>query len=796
MLKFWDHHGILGINARNLLYIKPLNKKAQIEFADDKMRTKQYLSARGISTARMLGKITNETELLKFNWNALPNDFVLKPNAGFGGEGIWVIANREGDGWLSMKGEYISQDMMIEHVSDILDGRYSITGSPDAVFFEQRLVSHHDMKKLSQFGLPDIRVIVYNMVPIMAMVRVPTRESNGKANIHVGGLGLGVDLSKGEITHMSHYNKIIKEHPDFGSLKGLKIPFWEEVLLSATQIQQLITLGYLAVDVVIDENMGPTLLEINARAGLAVQVANLAPLRDRLDRVAGVKVTTAEKGVRMAQDLFGNKIERSIQALSGKKVIGMEDEVTLNLKHGTTTLMARMNPTMTKNYIDEKLFKQIAHNKEDDKLTLGYTLQGERGKTLFYPLEMSKGRHQVILGKQALSNFFIDVTKTAEEKKIPSIDEQAKSEAKKENTANTRDDFRHEMDNRLADLDKKLGMVSLLRPLNMDEEKKRFFLSNTYEPQFTYKSAPEDLISVKAELQAMRFDLNHAVERLLDEKRRELILKADMIAVIGDDEHFPEHSENYFGIPDDQMLQEADKAFKKIRKEPERKQEMNSKQAAEHMQQFLKERGILNWQVKVKKGIVSRCVVGKNNRLLVKDDELFSQWDIDKLIAHEIETHIYCTENGKLQPYQILRRGTAHYLRTQEGLAVYNQSLAVEGGKRDALLGFQAVLWGRELGFRGVFEKLKNYVSEQRAWKTAVKIKRGLSDTGKPGAFIKNALYWWGCHQVEQYIKDGGNYQDLFLGKFEISQIDLVKGIKELVVPKYLPRSAEEEISK
>jgi alpha-L-glutamate ligase-like protein/uncharacterized protein (TIGR02421 family) len=796
MFKLWDHHGILGINARNLLYIKPLNKKAEIQFADDKMRTKQYLSARGINTARLLGKITNETELLKFNWDSLPNDFVLKPNAGFGGEGIWVISNREGDGWLTMKGDYISHEMMIEHVSDILDGRYSITGSPDSVFFEQRLVSHHDMKKLAQFGLPDIRVIVYNMVPVMAMLRVPTRESNGKANIHVGGLGLGVDLSKGEITHMSHYNKIIKEHPDFGSLKGIKIPFWEEVLLSATAIQQLITLGYLAVDVVIDEDMGPTLLEINARAGLAVQVANLAPLRDRLDRVAGVKVTTAEKGVRMAQDLFGNKIERSIQALSGKQVIGMEDEVTLNLKHGTTTLTARMNPTMTKNYIDEKLFKQIAHNKDDEKLTLGYTLQGERGKTLFYPLEMTKGRHQVILGKQALSNFFIDVTKTAEEKKIPSIEEQdtpKKEEAKK---PNTRDDFRHEMDNRLADLDKKLGMVSLLRPLNMDEERKRFFLSKSYEPQFTYKKAPEDLISVKAELQAMRFDLNNPIERLLDEKRRELILKADMIAVIGDDEHFPEQSENYFGMPSDELVKEAEKALKKLKKQHERKQEFSSEEAAEQMQEFLKERGILNWQLKVKKGIVSRCVVGKNNRLLVKAGEHFSQWDIDKLIAHEIETHIYCTENGKLQPYQILRRGTAHYLRTQEGLAVYNQSLVVDGGNRDALLGFHAVFWAREMGFRAVFEELKKYVSEDRAWKTAVKVKRGLSDTGKPGAFIKNALYWWGCQQVDQYMKQGGTYEDLFVGKFEISQIDMVKGIEGMVEPKYLPRSAEAERAK
>src|SRR5690606_18854282 len=293
MFQFWHHHGILGINARNLLYIKPLNKKAQIRFADDKIRTKQFLSVRGVNTARMLGKITSETDLLKFSWDSLPNDFVMKPNSGYGGEGIWIIKNRERNGWLNSKDEYIPHSKMLEHVTDILEGRYSITGGRDSVFFEQRLVCHPGMSMLGRFGLPDIRVIVYNLVPVMAMVRVPTQESRGKANLHMGGLGLGIDLSKGEITHMSHYNRIIKHHPDFGDLKGVKIPFWNEVLLQATQIQQIITLGYLAVDIVIDADMGPTLLEINARAGLGVQIANLAPLRDRLDRVAGVKVQTA-----------------------------------------------------------------------------------------------------------------------------------------------------------------------------------------------------------------------------------------------------------------------------------------------------------------------------------------------------------------------------------------------------------------------------------------------------------------------------------------------------------------------
>ncbi len=786
MFKLWDHHGILGINARNLLYIKPLNKKAQIKFADDKMRTKQYLSARGIQTARLLGKITSEAELLKFPWDSLPNEFVLKPNAGYGGEGIVVITSRDQDmdGWRTGKGKLWVKEDLFEHCSDILDGRYSITGSADTVFFEQLLKSHPDMKNIGQFGLPDIRVIVYNLVPVMAMLRVPTQESNGKANLHVGGLGLGVDLAKGEITHMVHYDKIIKEHPDFGSLKGIKIPYWEDTLLLATQIQQMITLGYLAVDIVLDADAGPTLLEINARAGLAVQTANLAPLRDRLDRVAGVKVSTPEKGVRMAQDLFGNKIERSIQALSGKKVIGMEESVTLHLKQGTTTIVGKMNPTMNKNYLDKELFMKIADDPDAENLTLSYSLQGERGKNLFHPLEMTDSESQVIFGKKALSNFFLDVTKTGEEKKIPSIEPAAIAPAP---AGDHQQEYWQKMDNLIVSIDQKLSLISQLRPTNLDTEREQFFKNPHKAPQFTYKNAPENLLELKTELQRLHFDMNHPLGRLLDGKRKELMAKADLIEVIGDDEHFPSRSELFFGVPPDDVRKKAKKALEKLEPEEQHRRSIPTEKVAEEMQAFLKDKGLHNWLVKIKDGIVSRCVLAKHNRLLMKGSEKFSRWDVDKLIAHEIEVHVYCTENGKEQPFQILQRGTAHYLKTQEGLAVYWQDKAVKDGIRNSIIGFQAVMWGREMGFVELFEKLCTLGTKKQAWSTAVKVKRGMSDTSLPGAFMKNALYYWGYLEVIHFLDQGGAFEDLFYGKYSIADVDLVKELEGLVKPKYLP---------
>jgi len=47
---------------------------------------------------------------------------------------------------------------------------------------------------LGEYGLPDIRVIVYNRIPIVAMLRIPSKYSDGKANLHLGAYAAGIDL--------------------------------------------------------------------------------------------------------------------------------------------------------------------------------------------------------------------------------------------------------------------------------------------------------------------------------------------------------------------------------------------------------------------------------------------------------------------------------------------------------------------------------------------------------------------------------------------------------------------------
>ena len=86
------------------------------------------------------------------------------------------------------------------------------------------------------------------------------------------------------------------------------MPGWEHVLQLAAQSYDAIPLGYFGIDLVIDAALGPTILELNARPGLSIQLANRCGLRRllaALDRHAVAGRTAADRvtlGLEIAAD--------------------------------------------------------------------------------------------------------------------------------------------------------------------------------------------------------------------------------------------------------------------------------------------------------------------------------------------------------------------------------------------------------------------------------------------------------------------------------------------------------------
>lgn len=117
----------------------------------------------------------------------------------------------------------------------------------------------------------------------MAMARVPTAESGGLANLHQGALGLGIDLGTGITTGGVYKNRCVTHAPNSNKpLAGIQIPHWKDILDTATQSSLIFGLGYLGVDIVIDRLQGPMVIEVNARPGLNIQLANATGLMFRI----------------------------------------------------------------------------------------------------------------------------------------------------------------------------------------------------------------------------------------------------------------------------------------------------------------------------------------------------------------------------------------------------------------------------------------------------------------------------------------------------------------------------------
>lgn len=283
---FKNKSEIVGINERNIGYIFTGNPRNLFHLVDDKLKTKDRLKMVNIPVPEVYSIFREVHELKNLEKSLQIEEFVIKPSIGAGGKGIVVIKGKADEGWIMANGKIIRLADIQKHCLEILEGVYSIDGSPSPVFFESLIISHSSLQNVSFEGVPDVRIIVYMGVPVMAMVRLPTRESSGKANLHKGALGAGIQISKGKTIHAICKDKAVYSHPDTGySLIGVEIPFWNKILAIATDSYTAIGLGYFGVDIAIDERTGPLVLELNARPGLSIQNANKCGLKGRLKAI-------------------------------------------------------------------------------------------------------------------------------------------------------------------------------------------------------------------------------------------------------------------------------------------------------------------------------------------------------------------------------------------------------------------------------------------------------------------------------------------------------------------------------
>ncbi len=441
-------HDFLGLNSRNHLYTSKYNSRSGKKIANSKLLTKETLHKAHVRVPKTYVRISTLEQLDNFDFLTLPPDFVVKPNNGLGGEGI-VVIERQGEfagEWIDSQGDTFATADIRLHIADILSGRYSMDDQPDIAYIEERVRVHPVFEKYSYHGTPDIRVIVFNEIPIMSYVRLPTEESGGRANLFQGAAAAGIDIATGITTYGVHHGMPIDVFPGTRrKLAGIHIPQWEEILETAIAASKAIGLGYMASDIVLqtvsdkvksesvkvkvntDDTVGavPMILEVNAQPGLKIQIANRAGLWERLNRVQGLKVVSPRHGIRVAQALFADpKLQ---EKGLGRKTVGAYEEVEIHGLNGKNmTVKAKIDTGADGSSIDEALANELGLTDSDNVLYYDYfrnangrkrrkivgvnfVMAGRRVKTQTSIADRSRLRTKMLIGRRDLKQFAVVV---------------------------------------------------------------------------------------------------------------------------------------------------------------------------------------------------------------------------------------------------------------------------------------------------------------------------------------------------------------------------------------------------
>ncbi|QDU72468.1 Ribosomal protein S6--L-glutamate ligase [Mucisphaera calidilacus] len=302
--------GIIGMNARNHRYIQRYNDRVNYPAVDNKLKTKFLATKAGVPVPDLLGVVKHQYQVKDLPKILDPLErFVIKPTRGCAGRGILVVVGRDEQGrFLKPSGAALTHKDVNRHVSNILAGLHSLGGVPDFAMIERIIDFTDAFEGYSYQGVPDVRVIVFGGYPILAMTRLSTARSDGKANLHQGAVGVGLSIRDGTALRAVQFNRPITAHPDTDKpFDQLRIPRWRDHLEIATRCYAFTHLGYFGADVVIDKHLGPLILELNARPGLAIQTANGIGLRKRLDVIEALdhdELPPVKDRVDFAQERF------------------------------------------------------------------------------------------------------------------------------------------------------------------------------------------------------------------------------------------------------------------------------------------------------------------------------------------------------------------------------------------------------------------------------------------------------------------------------------------------------------
>lgn len=775
MFDFW----ILSMNERNLNYIKKLNPKSSINLADDKVETKIFLEQRWVSVPKTLAIISNKKQLISFDFSQVKEDFfVIKPVFWSKWKGILIVENLKN--WkYKIWDDIVSEIFLIDHMYDILNWDFSLNYWYDKVLIEEKLIPWNWFERFCKYWLADIRIIVYNLVPVAAMVRMPTKISGWKANLAQWWIWIGIEVWSGIINTIYIAWKVYKNNfPEkYSWLKWFEIPFWDEILYSSSKAQFFVNLWYLALDWVITESW-PKILEINARAGLEIQNVCLLPLKNRLDKIKDLKILEPEKWVELAKSLFSYKVTNRFNS---SKILYLSQQAKIIFDESEENIIVKVDLNKTKNFISSYLFDLLKKNNFTIKIG-----ENIKFKNLKLIVDESFDNDTLVLWTDIVKDFFIKPEINIIKNELFTPKKVNKNEIS----------LLKIIDEKIIKLDRKVSITNSIKPINFLEQLDKFIeMKWKYNPVFEYDflsdsridKIEKEIISLKESYFKKDLELKSKFADIFLEKIDEISNKLNLIKAykLQNFEDIEKYNIKLYDKLDKKLVEKSENKLGLLATEDILWEQLDQKYVVTYIKDYLEKNDLSLWvKVILSTSNMSRISLNRKKwkvEVRVSIDWIFREKELDWIIAHEIWVHLIRYINWKKTGWSIFESGTANYLATEEWFAVYNSlKYFPDSYEKNAMYqNYYMLNLAKKLDFQELAEiwfrlKWNDYI---KVFKTITRFKKWIQDTGikNPGAFFsKDKVYLDWYIQVKDWVEKWWDTDKLMIGKIKIEDLDFI----------------------
>lgn len=338
-----------------------------------------------------------------------------------------------------------------------------------------------------------------------------------------------------------------------------------------------------------------------------------------------------------------------------------------------------------------------------------------------------------------------------------------------------------EVDERLAEISNAFDFLLYVSPANPEPAWREFKRRRCERvPEFIYRFSPADPALLKRRLYQVPIERieDPVIADLFSEKQLDLDRKLTMLIDRGTP-RFLFGSLQVFGGVSDDLAGQAEQLLQRLpRRSPTESRggtvdaDGFVRRAREELAYFRRLVPDMRNGVEVRSDITGLMV--SRGKLLVGQHTSIPAARVEALVQHELGTHLLTYVNGRAQPLKQLYSGLAGYDELQEGLAVLAEHF-VDGlsASRMRLLAAR-VLAVRDLiagaSFIETFRKLnKTHGFDQRtAFMITMRVYRA-------GGLTKDATYLRGLARLVHYLKRGGEFEPLLIGKIAEKHVPIIR---------------------